>query len=198
MRRILFTGPMFAGKTTSLIKHSTDAAKKLGIPGVVFLRPETDNRFSKMKTHDDKYSVDAQYFYDAEHLLDILSLMQAVNPVVIAIDEIQFVHFTESQFIEFTNLSFPGGSMLFMAGLNRDHFGNKFPTIYQLLRVASFNMDLISLDFIHLYSSCGSCGAPAVHTQWISEEDYNDETRVGGSEKYDARCHHCFRAYDRC
>lgn len=200
MWRTLYTGPMFAGKTTALIEHANLSIRNIIYDNkdILFLRPNRDTRSDKIITHDRKYSVEAKYFESASELVSILK-SESKSPRVIAIDEIQFVDFSDEQKLSsFLDASIHNSlTELIVAGLNSDHFGNPYKIINAIwINAMKFDDQRSKFRFVQLHTDCHNCGQQAHLTQWVSPEPYGPDTRVGGSDKYEARCADCFEGYD--
>jgi thymidine kinase len=173
----VFIGPMFAGKTTSLIKR----VKELESQGktVKVFKPSVDNRYgeSVICTHD-KLSLNA---YSIKRLEEI----KADDVDAIVVDEF---HFFPSSLLDLCIKWKKSGKHVILAGLNFDHQGN--PIRFKDSKKDSEDMKRIA-DEIHLLKSkCAICGKEATMTERTAKtENY---FLVGGTESYRPVCeeHH--------
>jgi thymidine kinase len=169
-------GPMFAGKTTELIRRLS-AATNAG-PGVLALKPARDTRYGRtvIATHT------AETF-EAVELLDAASLPEAVRlhagTTVVGVDE---AHFFGASLLAPCRTLVGLGLRIIVAGVERDHRGDPFEPFPLLLCEAD--------EVTKLHAVCAACGGPAVHSQRMFADD--STIVVGGAGAYEARCRACF------
>lgn len=107
---------------------------------------------------------------------------------VIAVDEVQFFELEPGDLEIIFDLAKSGVRVVF-AGVDLDHFGNPFETTAMLMGLAT--------SITKLTSVCADCGElTASRTQWISDLPYNEDTRVGGHDRYAPKCIECFEPMD--
>ena len=170
-------GPMFAGKTTSIIRR----VKELESEGkkVKVFKPVVDNRYGKdvICTHD-KLKLKA---YNIKGLEEI----KVDDADVIVIDEF---HFFPSDILDYCRKFKKSGKHVILAGLNFDHLGD--PIKFKDLKKDSEDLKRMA-DEIHLLKSkCAICGKEANMTErTVKTENYS---LVGGAESYRPVCeeHH--------
>lgn len=169
----LYTGPMFAGKTSRLIEQLCT------YEDFVVLKPETDDRHAEtaVVTHDGK-SIQADVVppSDTEKILDTV---YETDPDAVGIDEAQF--FDEGLYDAVAELSSEGYDVV-LAGLDRDYRGNGFGPVPELVSLAG--------EVHELTASCYRCGDAASLSQKLLDDD--DTVDVGGAETYQPVCedHH--------
>lgn len=173
-------GPMFAGKSTELLRR----IRRHDIAGnrIRLVKPVTDTRSDRVHTHDGMtvVAVEVPEIFDG--------IMGAEDYNVIAFDEVQFFDIEPGDMELIFDLARSGVRVIF-AGVDMDHFGNPFETTATLLGLAT--------NVTKLTSVCADCGElDATRTQWISDLPYNEQTRVGGSDRYAPKCIHCFQPMD--
>lgn len=171
-------GPMFAGKTTALLRHihSARASGKC----VLVVKPERDTRYAsdEIVTH----TGERVRAHNAQTARDILPLVEAAinRPSLVAIDEI---HFFASEAVGAIDALLSRGIAVVVAGCDIDHFGELFTPFDALLPRAHF------IDRKH--GTCARCGAPSTHSERIVTA--SDRIIVGGANEFVATCASCFR-----
>ena len=173
-RLIVICGPMFAGKTSELMRR-VNAARGDGVVCSVF-KPARDNRYGAagaLKTHDGRT-------LDAAAVGDVGAIAAAAAGAgLVAIDE---GHFFGDALVGPVMELVNAGKLVLVAGLERDHRGGPF---------APFEKLLIEADEVHKLSvPCARCGRPAIHSQRMSASD--ERIVVGGAGMYEPRCRGCF------
>jgi thymidine kinase len=167
-------GPMFAGKTTELVRRLSEA--RAAGRRVLALKPARDTRYSvvEIKTH-------AGGAFPATPVPDAATVgPAAAGAEVLAIDEI---HFFGTPLIPIVRQLIASGTRVIVAGVERDHRGRPFEPFPHLLCEAD--------EVIKLSGRCAVCGGPSVHSQRMIESDAH--IVVGGAEMYEPRCRACFR-----
>jgi len=175
MSLIVFTGPMYSGKTSSLINeyekylHSAFKYNLLTI-NHVFDEKRTEKHI--IKNHNNK-SIKANY--SVKFLTPILKEIDYKEAHVIFIDECQFFTDLYEFCLESSKIK-----NIYVAGLCGDFKRELFGEIYKLLP--------ISTDFIFLKSVCAFCNnivnAPFSHR--FTEE--KDKIIIGSDDKYKPVC----------
>ncbi len=181
----VIVGPMFAGKTTELIRRierERYAKRRVGM-----FKPSLDVRYtvSSVATHNGltypAYVVSA----NEEGVRKIYEITKNEKLEVIGIDE---AHFFPLLLVDICEKLADEGVRVIVAGLNLDFRGEPFETMKELMVKAD--------DVTYLTAVCSVCGAPATRSQRLidGKPAPYDSPRivVGGKELYEARCrkHH--------
>ena len=167
-------GPMFSGKTKSLIRVINEY-KAIGKKVLVF-KPKFDDRYAedKIVSHDK----DTTNAYNISRPVEIFDYH--LNADVIAIDEVQF--FDESIAVVCNKLAQEGKTVI-VAGLDLDYKAQPFGSMPKLLAIAN--------EIIKLNSICTFCSGPARFSHRISKDE--DTIILGGKDKYVPLCRSCYR-----
>jgi thymidine kinase len=174
----LFTGPMFSGKSASLIGW----IRRLERSGasVLTLVPDVAARFEGpfVVSH-------AGERMEARVVSSIAELERLPSATALAIDEAQFFQGDLAGVLEGLAQS---GTEIGVAGLDRDFRGRPFATTLALESVAS--------SICRLAARCATCGAPAGLTQRLVDGQPapadEDLIRPGDEHLYEPRCENCF------
>lgn len=173
---------MFAGKTSRLIElleREVYAGHK-----IVLFKPQVDHRYSDtdVVTHKGE-KLSAITLPTTESGLDqIRKIPDDID--VIGVDEGQFWPAALKLANVLDELAYKGKTV-YVAILNKDHFGKPFNNIDILARA----------DYIHsLTAICKKCGHEATFVQRIRDgkEVFGIQVEVGGMESYEPRCRNCF------
>lgn len=166
-------GPMFSGKTKSLIKE-VESVKKSGKKIAVF-KPQLDDRYAEeaVVSHD-RDEVEA---FNVARAKDILDLFHHAD--VVAIDEAQF--FDES-IVSVCQVITSHGKSVILAGLDMDYKSNPFGSMPMLLSIAD--------EVVKLNSVCTFCSGKARHSHRISKDD--GVVVLGEKDKYVPLCRSCY------
>ena len=171
----LITGPMFAGKSSTLItqleKYSL-LAKYKNMKKIALFRPELDTR--PYLTHNGKDYPSCK--------IQSLSDIKISQYDVIGIDEIHFFPDLKKFIIDNEHLNIH----IILAGLNGDYLRRTFPAMIEIYPLVN--------EITLLSAFCEYCqdGTHAFFTQ-RSKEDYKTSIIVvGGAEKYIPLCRKCF------
>lgn len=172
---ITVAGPMYAGKTSSLlqkilwVKHCDNT--------VLVLKPNIDTRYSEthIETHN-RLSFPCFAMKDWQHALDNF-VFQPYNFNTIFLDEVQFMD--TSQTIDNVNIMLQNGVNVVAAGLDQDSRGEPFETTAMLLALSD--------EIEKIQAICTVCGKPATKTQRIATDDEN-RVAVGSIGMYEPRC----------
>lgn len=173
---IIYTGCMFAGKTTALI-YEYEKAVEAG-KSVVCLKPALDTRYANdaIVTHDGK-RVEAIP-------VATLSDVKGLRADVIIIDELQFYPIGITSRVK--NWLRTGATVV-VAGLDLDARGLPFENMERLLPYAT--------DVFKLKADCAYCGDVA--TRSIKTAGDNSRIDLGNDDKYKAVCLNCFHEKER-
>ncbi|PSO45730.1 MAG: hypothetical protein BRC25_01190 [Parcubacteria group bacterium SW_6_46_9] len=194
----IFTGPMFSGKSMRLIQHANSAER--GGKEVLAVKPETDTRDSDQivtSLHDPINGSDTEWSYEAVHLIsettedDLTKLFSSVSPDVLIIDEIQFFADWIVDFVR--DIQSSNSTEVYLAGLDQTAWREPFGPTPDLLALADH------IEKLHADCFVTDCPRKARFTQLIKpQESSEDDSRiiVGGQEKYEARCGHCWQHPD--
>lgn len=160
-------GPMFAGKSTELIRRLVEASE--AGQEVLGVKPALDDRYhpTAIATHD-KVRFDGVTVEHARELVDL-------EADVIGLDE---AHFFEEGLRDACRALLDRGTRLILAGLDRTSFNEPFHEMGQLLVEAD--------DVMKVVGVCSICGRPAVHTVRLVERD--EDIIVGGEGWFANRC----------
>ncbi len=171
----LVTGPMFAGKTTEVLRRVLryKAARKK----CVSIKYAEDTRYDaeKIMTHD-RHGVDA---ISASRIMDLLENAQVTQADVIAIDEGQFFPDLTDACEKLADM----GKFVIVAALNADSDQKPMENVVPLFAKAS------SMTF--LTAVCVICPAPAAFSKCLI--DKSSVEHIGGSEAYAAACRECHK-----
>ncbi len=181
----VITGPMFAGKTTELIKRierQIFAKRKAAL-----FKPSIDNRYSESEVvarnglRYDAFVIPT----DEEGVKTIEEITKRERFEVIGVDEVQFFPMS---IVGMLDELADSGVYVIASGLNLDFKGDPFPVTRELLVRAD--------NIVYLTAICTVCGAPATRTQRLINGKPAPRNSpvilVGGRESYEARCrrHH--------
>jgi len=151
-----------AGKSTFLIKHKHD------------IRYNTNNQ--KLSTHD-QLKIECDYATDTK-LMDDNNLSNKIKDVhVICIDEGQFFPDIDLFAEHYANL----GKIIIIAALDSDFQRKPFNKIIELISKSE--------EYVKFTAVC-NCGSDAAFTKRITNE--KEHILIGGSDKYSAVCRVCY------
>ncbi len=171
-------GPMFAGKSTELLRRVRATEDRGG--AAVVIKPSWDKRYEstapEVVTHDGARRA-ALAAMDAEEVRRVVA--SAAQEALIAIDE---AHFFGAALVPVVLPLLEARRQLIVCGVELDHRGEPFEPFPTLLAKAD--------EVIKLASRCERCGEPARHSQRMNES--GDRIVVGGADLYEARCRDCF------
>lgn len=172
----VYTGPMYADKTTHLIGH----AKQAGESGAVF-KPSLDDRYGGgdfIRSHNDE-SYPAVLF-DATKPADILKKIAELGNLSQAIiDEIQFC---ASDILTVLEKLLAQGLNVIVAGLDMDSERNGFGSMPEIIKMAN--------EVVYLTATCDGCGGEATLT--YSKVKKEGVVAVGAGDLYGASCANCY------
>lgn len=170
----VFTGPMFAGKTTGLIDRTLHF-RRAGVP-VLLVKHSSDTRYAghAVVTHTG-VALDCQ---SATNTVGLALLVQQNPDVkVVAIDEVQFF---DPDIVGWASLTRSVGISVLAAGLDRESTSRPFGPMGALLAQA---------DVVHKLTTECKCGLLAHQTRRRPDAP---EGMVGGSERYESVCWNCY------
>lgn len=174
-------GPMFAGKTTKLLKaySMVDDDKR------ILFKPSMDNRYSEgeVVSHDG-YRAKSYNLAESIELLDFM--YNKKDNYNIFIDEVQFF---DDNIIEIFELLSNHGDNIMYSGLDTDYRGEKF----KLRGSGLLTID----DIVHISdkvtynkAKCGVCNGPAEYT--FRKSNDSKIFLLGGADVYEPRCEEHF------
>jgi thymidine kinase len=181
---IVFRGPMFSGKTSSLLM-SLEKYKYQG-KHIFAFKPQADNRYSvsEIVTHMG-WKIPAVTIQSGTDL--IKSLIERTpegensSNVVVAVDEM----FMISGSAEILLWLFKEGATILVSTLDLSSSCKPFDEVTKLLPYAT--------EIVNFVSVCTVCHSDA-HYTWKKQENIDSDSaiQVGGSELYEPRCakHH--------
>jgi thymidine kinase len=176
---ILITGSMFSGKTEELMRtlRRFEIAKKK----VVLFKPRVDDRYDEEKvvTHNGD-ATSAVVKKDSKEIVDYLEKNEYKSFDVIGIDEAQF--FDVEPLTKLAAKWANDGKKVIIAALDQTFEGVPFPGLPGLFVEAEVVKKL--------HAVCMICGGLASRTHRLSES--KSMVEVGGTDKYQALCRHCF------
>jgi thymidine kinase len=170
----VITGSMFSGKSEELIRRVRRA--QIAKQKVQLFKPALDSRYS-----DDHIVSHSEMKMRSEAVADASEILERIeaDTDVVAIDEGQFF---DQRLVLIANRIADDGRRVIVAGLDQDYRGRPFEPMPQLMAVAEYVDKTLAI--------CMQCGEPANRSQRLV--DVPDRVVVGGAERYEARCRHCF------
>lgn len=174
----LVCGPMFAGKTTELIRRVECA--RAGGRRVLVAKPARDVRYSPDAVVTHAGSREPAVVVDDPRDL----VPRGVGHGMVAIDELHF--FADDAVAPIGELLAAGTSVI-AAGCDIDHFGDVFAPFGLLLPRAH--------EVCRIAGTCARCGAPSTHTERLVP--LRERIVVGGTGDFVATCARCFRPSPR-
>jgi len=172
------SGPMFAGKTSELIRlydRTTYANQKS-----IIIKPSLDNRYSdsEVATHDNR----TRKSFILNNIEELKEIVAKELPENVFIDEAQFF---SSKILNVAEDLRKLGINVYCSLLNQTSEGKAFPFMDRKDTVATL---LVKADHIETFSAvCPLCGKHATKT--FKTESSGQEVDVGGSNKYEPRCY---------
>lgn len=169
----VFTGCMFSGKTTELLRR----IDRLDNQTVVTFKHAVDDRYREdaVVTHGGKAVPAIAVRSSGE-----LSQRVPESAVAVAIDE---GHFFDEELVVVAQDLLRRGVDVLVTLLDRDSWGRVFPMVKRLHAVAH--------EMVMLHANCARCERPASRTQRLTP--IIDGQMVGGPESYEPRCTECWR-----
>jgi thymidine kinase len=187
----VFSGPMFAGKTSALI-GSIKAVVDAGVSPVVIIKPAMDNRFADaaIVTHDGVSHM-ALPVASAHDVFAAVAAATAESDAAIHlfVDEVQFLDkpYFAGDFHLVVHSLLQAGHTVTCGGLDMDWRGLPFEVTARLLAMAD--------HVTKLTARCNVTGQPAQKTY----KRVVDGSRValGAAETYEARCNGAWEGVER-
>ena len=175
----LLIGPMFAGKTSELIRRLT-TFKKANFT-VLYINSSLDTRSDLFSTHNGSLSKDQDIdMVKTTLLMDVYEMCKEVR--VIAIDEGQFF----DDIVEFYNqIVEVDKKTLIIAGLNGTSDRTPFGKLAELYPLCD------NIEFIKPFcTTCSETGkiVPAIFSKRITKTTGDSVVCIGGSDSYIAVC----------
>lgn len=166
-------GPMFSGKTKSLIE-TINKFKSKGKKVVVF-KPKLDNRYAEeaIVSHDK----DETRAINVTKPAEILDLFHHAD--VVAIDEVQFF---DRSIVRVCEIIVEHGKSVVVAGLDMDYQANAFGSMPELMIMAD--------EIVKLNSVCTFCSGRARFSHRVSNE--SGIVVLGEKDKYVPLCRSCY------
>jgi len=173
----LILGPMFSGKTTTLLSYE----KKFQITKkkYICINHSFDNRYTtdgKLATHDGTISKGSN--------LSVSSL-KSIEPFIL--DEFDAFIIDEVQFFDdiyiFVSYWSSQGKIIVCAGLSSDYKLEPFDNISKLIPKCD--------HILHLTALCVDCGNPAPFTERSIKSE--EQTLIGTDDIYKPKCRKCHR-----
>jgi thymidine kinase len=187
----VFSGPMFAGKTSALIRAINAAVDAENLP-VVIIKPAMDNRFADaaIVTHDGLAHVAVPVSSAKEVFAAVATAsFAAERPVHLFVDEVQFLDkpYFEDDFHIIVHSLLQAGHTVTCGGLDLDWQGLPFDVTARLLAMAD--------HVTKLTARCAVTGQPAQKTY----KRVVDGARValGAAETYEPRSNAEWQGADR-
>jgi len=165
----VITGPMFAGKTRSIISCIQGLPAKAQVKAY---KPTVDTRYdtADIISHNGE-RIPAQWV-DTD--LNGVSLSD-----FIVVDEAQFL--TLEAVYRIQNLLQQGASIT-LAGLDLDYLERPFGQMALIFSIAS--------SVVKLTGTCAQCGGMSTRT--FRKSNHKEVTLIGGSHTYEPRCYSCY------
>lgn len=172
-RIIVFTGPMFSGKTTALIKKHDELIQQNKT--VLVLKPAIDDRYSQnaIVSHD-KNTVTAVNINNLEDARELIHKSE-----YIFLDEAQFLPRDTVNNV----LSWKAkGKSFVIAGLDMDYLSNPFGIIPDIINIAD--------EVVFLNGVCDICNNPSTNT--FRKNTNKKLILIGEKTEYAGLCKTCF------
>ena len=169
----IICGPMFSGKTTTLISkiHSEIKQHKK----VVIFKPHIDDRYSEdsIVSHDNN-KIKCKTIKKSKEILNYMN-----DAEIFAIDECQLF---DINIINVCKKLADYGKKIILAGLDNDYKAEPFEQMQGLMALTN--------NIIKLNAICVKCGKDANFSYRLTNE--TDIVVIGKDEKYEARCKKCY------
>lgn len=176
----VITGPMYAGKTSELIRRINRA--KVADKNVKIFKPVVDDRYSETKigSHDGEQLT----ALPVEDSTQLRSHVEEKDDVIV-VDESQF--FDDGLTANLQSLAYHGHRVI-AAGTDQTFRGEPFTPVNNLMAVGD-RVDKLT-------AVCQRCGDDATMNQRLTRDGkpahVEEETvKIGGDNMYEARCRHC-------
>jgi thymidine kinase len=172
------TGGMFSGKSEELVRRLRRATIARQV--VQVFKPQADTRHGpeRLVTRDKRELEAVSVAGSAELRCRIRPDVQ-----VVGIDEAQFF---DDDLVDLVGELADSGIRVIVAGLDLDYLRRPFGPMPRILALAEY------VDKMH--AICMRCGAPAHYSQRLAGG--GEQLQVGDGDAYEARCRHCFEAFE--
>ncbi len=175
----VYTGPMFAGKTSTMIQELEKYDE------FVAFKPNMDNRYSEEKivSHDGN-GIQANSI-PTDELIHIIKSLEYDGISAVGFDEAQFF---DDSLIDAVDHVLECDTDVLVSGLDLDFRRENFGCMYELIKKSD--------EYEKLLAKCEVCGSKAEYTQRIIDGEpasYDDPVvLIGAEEEYEPRCdnHH--------
>ena len=169
----IICGPMFSGKTTSLIEKINKEIRNNN--KVIIFKPLIDNRYSNdyIVSHDNN-KIECKTIKTAEEILAHID-----NSEIFAIDECQLF---DINIITVCKKLASQNKKIILAGLDNDYRAEPFKQMLGLMKLSN--------NITKLNAICVKCGKDASFSYRLSDE--TEVVVIGKDEKYEARCKKCY------
>lgn len=166
-------GPMFSGKTKTLINTIADYLNDR--KKVVVFKPKLDDRYAEeaIMSHDK----DEALAYSVNRPAEILDLFHRAD--VVAIDEVQFF---DPSIVDVCETIANYGKSVIVAGLDLDYLGRPFGSMPELLSIAD--------EIVKLNSVCTFCSGRARFSHRVTKHE--GVVVLGEKDKYVPLCRSCY------
>lgn len=181
----LITGPMFAGKTSEILRYIR--REKIAGRKTMIFKPKSDTRYADnaLITHYKDVENDAIPINNSSEILTLVGNEQNNFPNLIIIDEIQFM---DPDIINIIKTLADSGINIICAGLDMDFRRDPF--------INTAKIACISDKVIKLSAICEICGEEATLSQkFIGKIPAPFESTIielGEKDLYKPRCKACF------
>jgi thymidine kinase len=187
----VFSGPMFAGKTTSLIKAAT-AALDAGERPVVIIKPQMDTRYSEkaVVTHDGVSHMATPVSSGHDVFVAVAQAQARTGSEVhLFADEVQFMEkpYFNGDFHHVVHTLLLNGHQVTCCGLDLDWQGLPFDVTARLLAMAD--------HVTKLTARCAVSGQPAQKTYKRTVD--SARVALGAAETYEPRSNAAWEGADR-
>jgi thymidine kinase len=170
-------GPMFSGKTASLLTALKDAER--GSRHAIAFKPALDPARNLLISHD-HHTHPAMSVSEGREIVRL-----AEGASLIVFDEAQFM---DESLVAVLREMADAGAEVIAAGLDTDFRREPFPTV-EALRASADRV-------LQLQARCSRCGRPADFTQRFTDgkpAPLSDSiVLIGGADTYQPRCASCF------
>ncbi len=175
-------GPMFAGKTTWLVRH-TEKLQKAGKQVSVF-SPKLDDRYGKdAHLHAHSGLSTAATLVDEKHVGAMRDEFARLGAGATAIfDEAMFF---ATDIVDTVTSLLEQGVDVVAAGLDLDYRRQPFGVMPTLMAMAD--------EAVPLTAQCYKCGETAAYTERLAGGE--GEIVVGAADKYQPACERCHQVY---
>ena len=168
----LVLGPMFAGKSTELLRRM----RRYSIhKRVAVVKPRVDTRYDaiRVSTHDDVRA-------DARALDTLAEMLACVDEFdVVLVDEGQFFPDLADAADQLAN----AGKIVVVSALSGDFLRRPFPQVALLISLA---------EHVETITAVCACGEDAPFSARRGAADGDQVVKVGGAETYAACCRQCW------